>query len=576
MKISQTFLPFISLLCVSAVWGAENGGLATLPVREVTVFKDGHAFVLREGAANANAQGEIVLDDLPTPVVGTFWAYEVGGKLRGALASRQAVSRDRPALDLAELIKANIGADVTVVEANDKRFDAKILAVPQAKAEDGSQGETDEARSRRLQESSSRRGREIVWLQTKEGVLVRDLSSLNQVIFKTPPRAMLARPEFENLLHLQLEKAALGQKSQVGMVYLQKGLRWIPSYRLLLGQEGKASLKMQATLANELMDLQNTTANLVIGVPSFAFKDVIDPISLQNDFARLSPLFESNTRSAGAFSNAIMSQRASNSYALADENAPAGAGGAAVIGGEKNEDFFVFSLKDVSLKKGERMSFALADYAVPFQDIYAQTAPVAPPADLYRYLSSDQQRESSLLAAPSVMHRLRLSNAGIQSFTTAPMLIENNGRLLAQTLMTYTAPGGRSDIDLAPAVDVTVKRKESETKRTPSAMRWQNEDFERVDVAGRLLITSYRSEPITLELSQQFLGTVDSAGWKGAFRKPGVGDEGGGAGEVLPAWWNTNSNGWQSVNGLSAATWTIQVPAKGKIEVPYSYHYFWR
>src|SRR6186713_2434910 len=58
-----------------------------LPVREVTIFKDGHAFVLREETLAADDAGDIVLDDLPEPVLGTFWPYASGGaKLLSATA----------------------------------------------------------------------------------------------------------------------------------------------------------------------------------------------------------------------------------------------------------------------------------------------------------------------------------------------------------------------------------------------------------------------------------------------------------------------------------------------------------
>ncbi len=364
----------------------------------------------------------------------------------------------------------------------------------------------------------------------------------------------------------------------VGMVYLQKGLRWIPSYRLSLDGKGKAGVKMQATLVNELVDLQDATANFVIGVPSFALKDTVDPLSLQNTFARLSPLFEPTSRSAGAFSNAIQAQMASNSYRRINDDAAEQPGNAAgVAEGGANEDFFVFTAKNLSLKKGERMAFPLAEYALDYKDIYTLEAPANPPVEIYRSLNYEQQTAvSKSLVAPRVMHQIRLLNTGTQPLTTAPALIESNGRLLAQTLMTYTASGGRSDLDLAPAVDVTVKRVESETQRTPNALKWRDENYTRVEVGGRLVVTSYRNEPITLELTQQFIGTVAAAPG-GAIRKLGLGDDDGGtANGALPTWWNYNSGDWRAVNGLSSVKWTITVAAKKSIEIPFTYHYFWR
>jgi hypothetical protein len=575
------FFPVLSCLPVfaQAVPPASNT-LSKLPVREVTVFKDGHAFVLHEGSLPVDAKGELVLDNLPTPVVGTFWPYQVGGKLRGVVASREPVTTQRPALSVHELLKANVGADVTIIEGGtpERRFDAKILAVPQPPPIETPLNEVQpEYRSSLIPQPAHS---EVILLQTAEGVLARSLASINQVIFKNPPRQTTTTPEFRNLMRLQLDGAPrpAGQPVNVGMVYLQKGLRWIPSYRLALDGKGKADIKMQATLVNELVDLQDATANFVIGVPSFALKDTVDPLSLQNTFARLSPLFEPTSRSAGAFSNAIQAQMASNSYRRINDDDGEQPGNAAGIADAGNsEDFFVFTAKNIALRKGERMAFPLAQYELQYKDIYTLETPAQPPIEVYRNFNYEQQNQvNQSLAAPKVMHQIRLSNTGTQPLTTAPALIESNGRLLAQTLMTYTASGGRSDLDLAPAVDVTVKRLENETKRTPNALKWQDDNFTRVDIGGRLVVTSYRNEPITLEATQQFIGTVDKA-QSGVIRKLGLGDDDGAMTSAnLPAWWNYHTGDWRAVNGLSSIKWTIVVPAKKSLELPYTYHYFWR
>jgi hypothetical protein len=557
------------------------GTLSKLPVREVTVFKDGNAFVLHEGSLPVDANGEIVLDNLPTPVIGTFWPYQVHGKLRGVVATRQPVTTQRPALSVYDLLKANIGADVTIIETPERRFDAKILDIPQPTPSDTTGSESDSARSPSPPGYRPPEQAEVILLQTKDGVLARPLTSISQVVFKVPPRQSAATPELRNLLRLQLDgpRRAAGEQVGVGMAYLQRGLRWIPSYRLALDGKGHSHIDMQATVANELVNLQNATVNLVIGVPSFAFKDTIDPLALQDTFARLSPLFMPGSRTANALSNAIQTQAAAPSYARMNEDMGEPPGNAATVeAGGSSEDFYVFTAKNVTLRKGERQAFPLAQYDLPYEDIYTLEAPAKPPVDVYRELNYDQQRAiSQSLAAPSVMHKIRLSNSSTQPLTTAPTLIESNGRLLAQTLMTYTASGGRSDLDLAPAVDVTVKRQETEGKRTPNAIKWRDYDYARVDVDGRLVVTSFHDAPIKMELTQQFLGTVDRAEQGGQIRKLGLGDEEDTGPETnLPTWWNYNSGDWRAVNGLSTVKWAITVPAKGQIELPYAYHYFWR
>src|SRR5207247_6378725 len=90
----------VALMCAGA--SAQEaapaaGSLGALPIRDVTIFKDGHAFVLREGEMPVDAAGNVVIDDLPQPVLGTFWPYAVDAKLAGVVAGQRRVSVERTA-----------------------------------------------------------------------------------------------------------------------------------------------------------------------------------------------------------------------------------------------------------------------------------------------------------------------------------------------------------------------------------------------------------------------------------------------------------------------------------------------
>src|SRR6185369_2228738 len=74
--------------------------LARLPIKEVTVFKDGHAFVAHEGELPTDSAGNVVMDYLPTPVLGTFWPYAKGGghKLSSVVVGQHRVEIEHTAL----------------------------------------------------------------------------------------------------------------------------------------------------------------------------------------------------------------------------------------------------------------------------------------------------------------------------------------------------------------------------------------------------------------------------------------------------------------------------------------------
>src|SRR5438067_1202932 len=90
---------------------APLSALARMPVKEITVFKDGHAFVLHEGTMPVDSAGNVQMDYLPTPVLGTFWPYSAAKdvKLSAVIASPRRVLVERTALNLRELLDANPG-----------------------------------------------------------------------------------------------------------------------------------------------------------------------------------------------------------------------------------------------------------------------------------------------------------------------------------------------------------------------------------------------------------------------------------------------------------------------------------
>ena len=93
-------------LFVTATLHAEKAEmmnhLTNVPIKEITVFKDGHAFVVHEGSLPVNSKGHLMIDSLPTPVLGTFWPYSLDkkAKLVGVVAGQQRVLVERSALSV--------------------------------------------------------------------------------------------------------------------------------------------------------------------------------------------------------------------------------------------------------------------------------------------------------------------------------------------------------------------------------------------------------------------------------------------------------------------------------------------
>jgi hypothetical protein len=566
------------------------GALAKMPVKEVTVFKDGHAFVLHEGALATDGSGNVLMDYLPNPVLGTFWPYATGrnARLSTVVASERRVMVDRTALSIRDLMEANIGAEVSITEYSDpkQRYAATIVDVPQRGIDEqeasGVLFVSDTSGSfiyrnatpPRPGQPSPQKG-SIVLLRGDDGVRVLPLDRIQDITFKTPPKTQLGNEEYRNLLTLRLDwQGTRPQRTaDVGMMYLQRGIRWIPNYRVTLDGKGKATVKLQATLLNELTDLNDVTANLVIGVPTFAFKETPDPISLQDTLARLSPYFqENNARGGFALSNAMATQQARmGEYRVASENSETANLGPEVGDGGKTEDLYLFTVRHVSLKKGERMTLPVAEYSLSYKDVYALELPFAPPAELNSYYNTEQQREMArLFSAPKVVHKIRLTNSSTQPLTTAPALLMSEGRVLAQGMMTYASAGSNVDLDLTTAVDIRVTKTDTETVRTPNAVRWQNESYGRVDLNGKISLCNYRREAVELEVTRHVLGNVDAADSGGVITKVSVLEDAiNNPARGYPEW-------WRHFNGVGRITWKVRLEPKKDVDLAYKWHYFWR
>lgn len=559
--------------------------LARMPVQEVTVFKDGHAFVLHAGKMPVDENGNVVMDYLPCPVIGTFWPYSADRKARltAVTASQHKVLVDRTALTLRELIEANVGAAVIVTESSGGTnlvYAATILGLP------AQSGEEQEALDPAYSGEKLPRFGDVVLLKTSAGVKVANLDRIQDVSLTGNVKRMLPREEFRNLLTLKLDWGGSKPQPQadVGLLYLQRGIRWIPEYKVAIDGKGQASVKLQATLINELADLTDVTMHLVVGVPTFEFKETVDPISLQQSVAQLSQYFRQDAQTAYGFANAIMSQQA---MPMADYRraAPEPAAhtmdlGPEIAGAGRNEDLFIYTVPHVTLRKGQRMALTIGEFVLKYRDIFALEIPYAPPPEVWQNNNTGHEAElARLFGAPKVQHKIRLANNSELPLTTAPALILRDDRVLAQGLMTYTSPGSETDIDLTTAVDIRVKKSDNEVKRTPNAATWQGVQYGRIDLAGKVTLTSFRKEVAEVEVVRHVLGNVDSAD-DGKVEMVNVFEEnsfaGGSGGH--PSWWGWYSwpSWWSHFNGVGRITWTVKLEPNKPRDLAYTWDYYWR
>lgn len=534
----------------------SNG--AKLPVREVTLFKDGHAFIRHEGKVATDSAGAAVLDLLPAPVLGTFWPFaaQSGVTLASVRVGLKGMPAQRDAIGMGELIAANVGAEVTLRMDSLWQLQGTLLGMS-----------TDSTRS-----SPAGLGG-LVMIRTADKVRAMPIERIAELSFKSPPRRTLARVDSVPRLIMEFDGSRPKSEVQVGLTYLQYGLKWTPSYQVEIDGKGNAIVSMRATIENDVVDLNGVTANLVIGVPSFAFKDRVDPMAIQQALVEVDALLPQNGRFGYVRSAAVNGQLAD--YRNGDREAGHPADSVQFVG--RTEDLFVFTVPNLTLKRGERLSLPVARYTVKYTDVYALTMYHAAPIDIRANQSPEQAELSRVLSRPSVMHRVRLQNNSGQPFTTAPAVVLRGGSLLAQGMMTYGPSGTTVDIDLTKALDIQVEKEEQELRRVPAALRWRGSDYSRVDLSGSLTLTNRRDEPVEIEITRYLLGHVDSTTTGPRRSRVNLlGDE-----DYLPPqytrWWGMYSWPWwwPALNGVERLQWTVKLPPGAKQESRFRWHYFW-
>ena len=573
-KKTRVILLSVLTLCLLA----ESLALANMPVTEITVFKDGHAFVLHEGKMSTNTNGNVVLDYLPRPIIGTFWAYsaDAKAKLSSVVSGKHVVSVERTALTITELIEGNIGAKVRITEAGLSAYETTILGIPTRSSEELSRISPPGSPDKLPQRGS------IVLLKFEGGVKAVPIESIKEVTFLDEPRLQRADKEFRNIMTLNLDwgKRKSEQAVDVGMVYVQRGIRWIPNYRVDIDGNGNAIVKLQATIINELTDVEDVKAHLVIGVPKFAFEKTPDPISLQQTVAQLSSHFRRDSQTAYAFSNMIMSQAATpvrrTEVSGGNEVLDVGPD---VVGSGKNEDLYIFTLEHITLKKGQRMIVPVAEYKLEYRDVFILDLPFGPPPEVRHRFNNDQHAKlAQLYHAPKVMHKIRLANNAKCPLTTAPALILRQGRVIAQGMMTYTAVGASSDLELTTAVDIAVEKLDKETDRVPNATKWDGYTYARGNLTGTIHLTNRRTETVDLEIRRSVLGHIDSATHKGLIEHLGRHEGEWMTSDGLPFWWHWYNwpHWWYHFNAVGRVTWKYELEPGKSVELEYKWHYFWR
>ena len=552
----KKFLITAVFICLSVNLVFSQNGFAP-EIKRVAVFKNGYAFTYREGEAQTN-NGWVYTTNTPIGVLGTIWGYSASPnvKVMQLLASESEKRELLRVTDIAEILLANEGARIRFVDSNNsnKVFEGTYEIVGQDR-----NFAMPHPVNHQYQESDI-----VIALKTENGLMLFPANAVKNIEIIGQPKMERPKISKENRLSIKVEGANNGQHINLGVAALERGIRWIPAYRVeVKGSPVKeAKLELEAMLINELTDLKNSEVYFVVGVPHFLFQDAMSPLSMNTAFAGVSSYFQSGTRNnrRDSYSNAIMSQVAVAADGNYDEE---DAAPTVSIEEQTNsfsaEQLFLYQTNSINLKKGERASLRLFSLTVPATEVFEWTLNDAPETQR-RYLEYSSSSTSTPLMqdlSSKVWYALRLKNQTGMPWTTAPALSFREWKPLGQDMLTFTPIGGENILRVTPATEVigTHTLEEKSRERVQLNYGGSNYNFDLVTIEGTIKLRNIKKETVEVVLTRNLVGEILSASDDGKISREGL--------------------NLQSVNPNSIVKWNLNIP-NGEKEIRYTYKIYVR
>ena len=513
----------LSLLAFASPLHAQETPAASKIVA-VDLFKNGLAIVKRE--ATLGKSGLYVLDDVPTPIHGTFW-IEAAGPVETVVKMRDVeVPADETAPGSIQDDLA--GKKVTVHFKGDKRAPVvgTVIKLKPAKGEELAQPN----RFLMLQTAKGR-----TYIESSEVAAV-EAEGAGDTVTRKQPRLLLALGK--------TDKA----ETKVTIRYLTRGIAWAPSYKIDISNPKTLSLEQNAVVRNELADLKDAEVRLISGYPSVQFAHVRSPLAPRTSWAAfMQELNGSSGRYPDITSNVITFQTEGGPLGNPRNFTPFDLGLGAIPTGE-GVDLHYQSIGKRSLSEGETLSLSVASGKADYERIVEWLVP-----DNRNEQGQHSGRDENDDAA---WDALKFKNPLAFPMTTGPAMVTSGGEFNGQRTSYWVNAGEEMVLRVNKALSVRTRVIEHESQGKELAVArdviWMGgRQFRKSTVEGELSVSNHRKEAISLVLRRRFSGELVTAEGapKASLREEGV----------------------YSVNKRNELLWTLPLKAGEERKLKYTY-----
>ncbi|MBK7150015.1 MAG: hypothetical protein IPH78_14700 [Bacteroidetes bacterium] len=505
-----------SLIVISFFIAGLCSAQSSLPIKKLTIFKNGTAMMVKEG--NASTSGGNVI--LPIPEQTLFGTYFTGtGKdnaVKNIVFRNDTLKKKDLCRSIWQYLAGNINKSVTIsytpTQGIDKTVSGKIASYDLYSG--------------------------MLKLNTESNkTLIIHVDKIYQADFKEEPVSFYMADSIKRVLVLKPEKPI--ESLSLQEIYMTKGFNWLPHYFLKLKDEKNGRLEMKATVENYAEELKDAELELVVGSPQMSYSQVMDPMTY--DYITNTVPDNNDYRSRSGYMQA-------NAVAMKSMEADAGYFSSSfTTEGEKNGDMYIYKIGKVTLPNQSKGVFPIVAGNVEYKDKYEGT--ISDFTNFYssRYVPAEDK-------SFDIYHSLELKNTSSVPFTTASvMVINEKDQFVAQDELKYTPVGASSNIRLSKAIDIVMKNNEEEKNREDNAKKTGKVVYHKVTIKGAVSLENFQNKDVTVSITKNVFGTITKA------------EDGGKI---------TINKSYSYVNPSSDVKWEVKLAANQKKNINYEYEVF--
>jgi hypothetical protein len=444
---------FFAFCCIPAAWSQRS--------QNISIFKNGAAFI-RVTDSVKNNNGISMIPAPESAQIGSLWLSSTSASISGIKMIESVSNEKIPFSGIREMLLHNSGKRVRLVLAYQDPVEATVSSIM------GSYG----------------------IFKTKDRWITTDLNKIETIEFLDEPT--ISAQQKAKMLEVSWEN--IRTPLDYTMQYMRDSLGWLPEYLIQLNNNNTATLRLNATMVNNALDLRNADVHFVAGIPNFKFGQWQEPFLTGDDVRQ----FLNQSSSTGVRFN--MLSNTMDAVINSKLKSPDGDDGD-LSEGTVAGDFFFYSVKNISLAKGQQSSIPLLELTVPVRHIYSVTIPT------YKYsIQSKGPRESQ------VYHSLELTNSGSKPWTSGSAFLvsaeDGSMKPLAQDILPYAPKNGSTEFKITVASDVKVTDSEQEISRESDQKRKNGDLYDLVTIEGQISIANYKDKSITLNVQRDIPGEL--------------------------------------------------------------------